>query len=362
MVGISRTSGGVANARIDSVMRSMMARAQNEHSTVRMVIILLVAFAFFTALKPGIFLNPLNLQNIAVASPEIGIIAIAMMLAMLTGGIDLSIVAIANMSAITITTIYSGLAASDPSAATTFMPIIVLLGLVVGLIGGLFNGFLISIVGITPILATLGSMQIFNGLAIVWTGGKTLYGAPGELSAIGKSAVAGVPILFLTFVAVAVFIAILINKTPLGMKVQLQGANPVAARYSGINPRSVLMSTYVLVGLMGGFAGILFLARNPTASADYGSSYVLLVIVIAVLGGTNPIGGFATVTGVVLATLTLQTVSSGFSAIRLSAYEYSLAQGTILIVVMIIDQLTLNHRQRAPIKKALATPQLVGTE
>jgi simple sugar transport system permease protein len=349
------------NSRLESVMSSIVHRAQTQHSTTRMVVILLVAFAFFTALRPRIFLNPLNLQNIAVASPEIGIIAIAMMLAMLTGGIDLSIVAIANMSAITITTIYSSLAATDPGAAASLMPFIVLLGIVVGLVGGLINGFLVSVVGITPILATLGSMQIFNGLAIVWTGGKTLYGAPEALTALGKSAVAGIPLLFLFFIAVAVIVAVIINRTPLGMKVQLQGTNPVAALYSGINPRAVLMSTYLISGLLGGFAGIMFLARNPTASADYGSSYVLLAIVIAVLGGTNPVGGFATVTGVVLATLTLQTVSSGFNAIRLSAYEYSLAQGSILIAVMIIDQVTLKRRLRAPLKPSTpASPEMVG--
>ncbi|MGV8876294.1 MAG: ABC transporter permease [Rhodoglobus sp.] len=350
-----------ANQKLATNMSGVISRVQNEHGIVRMVVILLGSFAFFTVLKPGIFLNPLNLQNIAIASPEIGIIAIAMMISMLTGGIDLSIVAIANISAITITTLYSALMASDPQAAATAMPFIVLLGLVVGLVGGLFNGFLISYLGIAPILATLGSMQIFNGLAIVWTGGKTLYGAPEALSVLGKAAVAGIPVLFLLLIGAGVIVAVIINKTPIGLKIQLQGTNPVAALYSGINPRLVLMGTYGIIGLLAGFAGILFLTRNPTASADYGSSYVLLAIVIAVLGGTNPAGGFATVTGVVLATLTLQTVSSGFNAIRLSAYEYSLAQGTILIVVMIIDQITLKRRLRSPlIKQTHSTPQLVG--
>jgi simple sugar transport system permease protein len=350
-----------ANEKLNTRTSSVISRIQNEHGIVRMVAILFGAFAFFTVLKPGIFLNPLNLQNIAMASPEIGIIAIAMMIAMLTGGIDLSIVAIANMSAITITSVYSTVAATNPEAAASAVPFIVLLGLVVGLVGGLFNGVLINYLGIAPILATLGSMQIFNGLAIVWTGGKTLYGGPEALTALGNAAVAGIPVLFLMFIIAAIIIAVVINKTPLGLKVQLQGTNPVAARYSGISSRTVLMGTYALIGLLAGFAGILFLSRNPTASADYGNSYVLLAIVIAVLGGTNPAGGFATVTGVVLATLTLQTVSSGFTAIRLSAYEYSLAQGTILIAVMIIDQVTLKRRLRAPrIKQTHTAPQLVG--
>ena len=138
-----------ANKRVDSLTRDLIGRVRQDSGTLRMLIILLLAFAFFTYLQPRIFLNPVNIQNIMISSPEIGIIALAMMLAMLTGGID------------------SSLMATNPNQAQELMPLILLLGLLVGLLGGLFNGFLISILGITPILATLGSMQIFNGLAIV---------------------------------------------------------------------------------------------------------------------------------------------------------------------------------------------------
>ncbi|MEC5155964.1 simple sugar transport system permease protein [Cryobacterium sp. CAN_C3] len=311
-----------------------------------MVVALLLAVALFTILNPRVFLSPINLQNIAVAAPEIGIIAIAMMLVMLTGGIDLSLVAIANFSAITISTLHTAIAASDPDLANNLGFLIVLAGIAAGMLGGAFNGFLVSVVGITPILATLATMQIYNGIAIVWTGGSTLYGAPSLLGSIGQAAVANVPALFIIFVITAVLVAMLVNRTALGRMIQLEGANPVAARYSAIPRRAVLMKTYVVGGLLAGLAGVLFLARNPTASADYGSSYVLLVIVIAVLGGTNPTGGFASVFGVVLATLTLQVVSSGFTAIRLSSYEYAIAQGVILIAVMIFDSITSTRTKR----------------
>lgn len=335
-----------ANKRVDSLTRDLIGRVRQDSGTLRMLIILLLAFAFFTYLQPRIFLNPVNIQNIMISSPEIGIIALAMMLAMLTGGIDLSIVAIANLSAITITTLYSSLMATNPNQAQELMPLILLLGLLVGLLGGLFNGFLISILGITPILATLGSMQIFNGLAIVWTGGKTLYGAPAELAAFGKVVVLGMPTLFIAFLILAVLIGIALNRTSLGKKTQLLGTNLTAATYSGISSRQVLLSTYLATGFLGGLAGILFTARNPTASADYGNSYILLAIVIVVLGGTNPNGGFASVFGVVLATLTLQIVASGFNAIRLSAYEYGIAQGVILILVMISAQISVKHKSK----------------
>lgn len=329
----------------------MVGRLQVDRRLSRMAVLLVVAFVFFAVQNPRVFLSPINLQNIMVGSPEIGVLALAMMLAMLTGGIDLSLVAVANLSAITMSMTFAAIAASDPARAEQSAPLLLVVGAVVGLGCGALNGLLVSRVGITPILATLGSMQIFNGLAIVWTGGSVLYGSPTALTAVGRATVAGVPVLFLVLLLVGVAVAVLVNRTPVGLKIQLQGANPVAARYSGVDSRSVLMRTYLLTGLLGGIAGVLFVTRNPTASADYGASYVLLVIVIAVLGGTNPNGGFATVAGVVLATLTLQIVASGFTAIRLSSFEYAIAQGVILIVVMVSDQLRWRRPWRRPTRK-----------
>ncbi|WP_308291584.1 ABC transporter permease [Microbacterium sp. G2-8] len=341
----TRTILTEANGQVDSWWARTLARIHVQRSTGRMVVLLVAAFAIFTILSPQVFLNPLNLQNIALASPEVGVLAIAMMLAMLTGGIDLSLVSIANLSAITISTVFTAVAATDVAMAESLGGAMVLLGVAVGAAAGLVNGILISVVGITPILATLATMQIFNGLAVVWTGGSTLYGSPASLTTLGISAIAGIPVIFLLFLGVAVVIAIIVSRTPLGRRVQLLGANEQAAKYSGIRRAPVLMSTYLLTGTLGGIAGVLFLSRNPTASADYGSSYVLLVIVIAVLGGTNPAGGFATVAGVVLATVTLQIVQSGFTAVRLSSYEYAIAQGVILLAVMILDQVRFRRRR-----------------
>ena len=150
-------------------------------------------------------------------------------------------------------------------------------------------------------------MQIFNGIAVAWTGGKTLNGTPAALTAIGSSTLGGIPTLFFVFVLLAIAIGVIINRTPLGLRIQLQGANPTAARYSGIASRKTLMSTYVLTGLLSGIAGVFFIARNPTASADYGASYVLLRHRHRCPGWHEPNGGFATVLGVVLATLTCRS-------------------------------------------------------
>ena len=339
---------GRLNDSIDSAWTRMLGTAGLQGGVRRMLVLLVVAFAIFAVLKPSVFLSGTNLRNIALNSPEIGVLAVAMMLAMLTGGIDLSLVATANLAAISMSTMYTAISTSDPALAEQSFPLIVLVGIAVGAAGGYVNGLLISVVGITPILATLGTLQIFNGIAVAWTGGKTLNGTPAALTAIGASTLGGIPTLFFVFVLLAIAVGIIVNRTPLGLRIQLQGANPTAARYSGIGRRKTLMSTYVLTGLLSGLAGVFFIARNPTASADYGASYVLLVIVIAVLGGTNPNGGFATVFGVVLATLTLQIVSSGFTALRLSSYQYAIAQGVILVAAMAFEQIRWRRRRPAP--------------
>lgn len=337
-----------ANVRIDRNFRDLLSRLHVQRGTGRMIGLLIVAFVLFTILKPSVFLNPVNLQNIAVAAPEIGLLSLAMMLAMLIGGIDLSVVSIANAAAIAVSSLYTAIEGSSGTAvAESMTPFILLAGLAVGALFGAFNGFFISVLGITPILTTLGTMQLFNGLALVWTKGVTISGAPSMLTAFGRSTLAGVPVLFLLFIAAAVAMAIMVERAPFGLKVQLQGANPVAAQFSGINSLRTTMTTYVITGVLAAIAGFVFLCRNPAASADYGSSYMLLAIVIAVLGGTNPNGGYATVVGVVLATLTLQVLSSGFTALRLSAYEYAIAQGVLLIGVMVFDQVSFRRRRRA---------------
>lgn len=350
------------NSRVDASFTSLIDRVHVARGVGRMAVLLICTFAFFAALKPSVFLNPLNLQNIGVATPEIGLLALAVMVAMLTGGIDLSVVAIANATAITISTLYTMFSSGGENATGPLTTVlIVLAALLVALVLGVFNGILVSIVGITPILATLATWQVYNGLALVWTGGVTISGAPPGLVSMGSATVAGVPVLMVIFVVVAAVLAVIINRTPLGKKIQLQGSNPVATRYSGINTRSTLMLTYIVSGMLAGIAGVLFISRNPSASADYGASYILLAIVIVVLGGTNPNGGFATVLGVVLAALTLQVVSSGFTALRLSAYEYAIAQGVILIAVMILDQVSLKRSRSRPKNRVKTSTPISAT-
>ncbi|MCU1670450.1 MAG: hypothetical protein JWP40_3377 [Blastococcus sp.] len=335
-------------SNLDALTQRLVAAAQGQRSLTRLLGLAVVVLVLFSALSPNVFLSLINFQTIAFTVPEIGLLSLAIMVAMLTGGIDLSIVSMANLTALTTASLFAAFHATDATGGTAVLLtlLFVLAGLVVALLAGLFNGFLVAVVGVTPILATLGTMLLYNGIAIAWTGGEALYGMPDAFLALGNNTVAGLPISFVLFVLVGLALAVVVNRTPLGTKLRLVGANPTAARFSGIDNRRVLFLTYVVTSLLAGGAGIVLASHSASASADYGSSYLLLAIVVAILGGTNPSGGYGTVLGVVLATVTLQMVSSGFNIIRLSAFQYTIAQGLILVVVMVVDAIAQGRRSR----------------
>ena len=321
-----------------------------EPSLTRLVSIAAAVFLLFSVLSPDVFFSVINFQTIGFGLPEVGFLGLAVMITMLTGGIDLSIVSIANLTALTVGTLFVAMDAANLSGgqAIGVTVLVVLAGLLVGALAGLVNGFLVSVLNVTPILATLGTMQLYNGLAIVWTGGKSIYGLPDVFLEFGIATVAWIPVTFLLFALVAAALGVLLRRTGLGTKLLLVGANPTAARYAAIDLRRVLTSTYVMSGLLAAVAGVIITSRSASASPDYGESYILLAIVIAVLGGTNPLGGHGSVAGVVLATLTLQMLNSGFNIMRLGSFQYTIAQGLVLIFVMVLDVLSQRRRKRRP--------------
>lgn len=308
--------------------RRAMPRLHAE--TVRLLALVLVVGVVFMALRPGQFLSPLNIQSIGFALPEIGLLALAMTVAMASGGIDLSLVAIANLSAIGVALV--GTMTLGPGAGTL---VAILVALLVGTLCGLLNGVLVAFVNIRPILATLATGQLFAGIGIVVTGGKALYSIPAPILDLGIVTFAFVPVVVLLFVAGAAVVWFVMNRTGFGLRAILFGSNETAARFTGFNVPRIQLQTYALVGAVSGLAGILIAARAASASASFGGSYIMLAITIAVLGGTDPTGGKIRIGGVILAGLLLQMVSNGFNLLQLSPYLYQIVQGIILAVFVV---------------------------
>jgi simple sugar transport system permease protein len=317
-------------------VRAMLA----ERSLMRLTVFAVLVFAFFS-LSVGSFFTVINFQSMGFQVAEVGLLSLAVMLSMLTGGIDLSVVSVASIAALVTAQLFKAANLQEASGGLgPEMIVFIVIGLGVGTACGVLNGVLITRLRITPILATLGTMQLINGLAIVWTGGQAIYGMPDYFLTLGTGTFMQVPIAVLVLVVAAILTAVFVNRTGTGLRVKLVGANPTAARFSGLDNDRVLMLTYVASALLASTAGIIIAARSASASADYGASYVLLAIVIVMLAGVNPNGGYGTVTGVVVAAFTLQFVSSGLNQIGWNAFLYLIVQGVILIGVIGLNNLS----------------------
>jgi len=312
-----------------------------------LVLVLLGIIALMVGLNGVQFFSARNIQSMAFQMPELGILAMAMMITMLTAGINLSIIASANLTSIVIALLLSHFLGSQMSEAGS--PGIVLLaiaaGLLVSLLIGMLNGFLVSTLEVSPILATLGTMILVKGVAIVITKGYVISGFPPLIIYLGNGSLFGIPMPMIIFALCAVLLTIVLSQTCFGESIYMLGSNETASHYSGINNRKILMKTYLISGLLSGIAAIVMMSRFNSAKADYGESYLLMTVLAAVLGGTSAAGGFGKVSGLVVALLILQVVSNGLNLLRVNNFLTIAIWGFILILVMVVNYLSKEYQK-----------------
>lgn len=326
----------------NSSLTARLTRAAGGATNLQLLLVCIAVLITMSFANPR-FLNAYNFESMAFFLPELGILSIAVMIAMLTGGIDLSIVGLANLSAITAGLFFQRMGGAEAGIGTVLIGVAIALS--VGLLGGLINGWLISRLRITPILATLGTGQVFTGLALVLTGGPAIVGFPAAWNAIGNAKLGPIPVPFVIFIAVCVGVWLLLSRTAFGLQLMLIGTNPRAAVFAGINRARMLMYSYALTGLLAAMAGIILSGRTNAAKSDYGASYLLQAVLIAVLGGTNPAGGRGNVLGVVLALISLVMLSSGFQMMRVSNHLIDFIWGAFLIGVLVLNYLLSNRKE-----------------
>ena len=223
----------------------------------------------------------------------------------------------------------------------------------VGLLGGMINGIIIARFNLTPILTTLGTQLVFTGIATVLSNGSSVnlpYIEP--LSAIGNDNFLGIPIAFYLFVAVVLFLGWLLRRTPFGLRLYMQGTNPKAAFYAGISRNTMLVCTYTMCGLLAACSGLISASQAASASAKYGDSYLLIAILIAVMGGVNPAGGYGRVICVFFAATALQLLSSMFNLLGLSEFAGNCIWGLLLLFFLAYSrqELKLKIKRREPVK------------
>ena len=297
---------------------------------------LVAVFLVMWALNPGRFLRLETFQSMALQFPELGLLSLAMMIPMLSGGINLSLVATANLTGIVTALALRAWVGPGAEGATAWGGIALAFaaGLAVATLVGAVNGLLVAFADVSPILATLGTMTLVDGLAVIVSGGGAISGLPRAVGALGRDAALGVPLPMWLFVVFAVVTALGLGRSVPGFNLRMVGANPSATQFSGVRNRAVLLGTYLVSGLLCGVAGLVMLARFNSAKAGYGASYLLVTVLAAVLGGVSVTGGFGKVSGLVLALAILQMISSGLNLLRVSTYLTVAIWGGTLLLVM----------------------------
>ena len=298
-------------------------------------IIFLFVFALMSVLSPGKFLSPINMESMAYQIPEFGILALSMMLVIMTGGMNLSLTFSAALGMIIGGLVMSNLYTTNHGALLAVtVGIATMLG--IAALCGLFNGWVIALFGVTPMIATLGSSTLFEGICLNITHGGAISGFPMAFILIGNSTFLKIPIPMWIFFAVVVFCWLLLERSKLGKSIEIIGCNPIAARYSGIRVKRVLIKTYLIGGILAGIAAMIMASRYNSAKESYGSSYLLQSVAACVLGGTDINGGSGKVAGTIIAVLILQVISSGLNIFGLNRYLTTVITGLVLIAVLTI--------------------------
>jgi ribose transport system permease protein len=305
--------------------------------------IIIVTVTLVSIFQPKFFTMG-NFRSIALAIATDGFFSIGLCLALILGGIELSVGGVAAMTCVVAG--YICLQGINVWLAC-------LVSISTGLFVGLFNGFMISKIGLPPFIVTLGMMNLSRGVGQILTTGSTI-SVSGRLSTsfrfLGTGEVFGIPMLFIIFLIVAVIAHIFTKFSSVARNIFFVGSNENAARFSGINVDKVKISVYVIVALLSTMTGILSMARFNVATSMLSVGAETTAISAAVIGGTSFTGGSGSILGTFMGLALLKVVNSALVMLNVSVYWQNFVQGTILIMAVSMDY--LSHRERGPRKKA----------
>lgn len=320
----------------------LSAAYRRDRHIARLILMMVVWAVFMAITRFDKFYTLINFQTMASQFPEFGLMSLGIMVCMITGGIDLSTVGVANLVSICTATLMKAMATEENEIAVYVIPLCFVIAILMGAAAGAFNGFLVSRVRIPPILATLGTSELFTGIGIVITDGKAVSKLPRMYSSAINSKIFGlIPTQLVFFAVMALVIWFLLMRTTYGTKIYMIGTSSKAAVFSGIRTNLLLVKTYMISGICAALGGMVMLANYNSARADYGTVYTLQCVLIVVLGGVNPNGGSGKVSGVVLAICLLQMLQTGINRFpQISSYYISLIWGGVLILVMVLNYFT----------------------
>ena len=307
------------------------------------ILLALIGICAFIAVATPNFLTPYNLAIVMRQVSFIGIVAAGQTLVLLLGGIDLSVGAIAGLSAILGAMLMSA-GGVDPFAA---MAIAVAMGFAFGLV----NGVLIAYLKLNAFIVTLATGEVYAGTILVLTRGYSITDIPKSFGVLGQGSIGPVPIsvifLFVVF-AILIFVA---RGTPFGRSIFAIGGNRIAARFVGLRVERIEMMVYALSGMFAALAGMLFVSRMGAGQPTIGSSWLMPSITAAIIGGTSLSGGVGTLLGTLLGATFMGVLANGIVLINVSSYWERVIIGLFVIIAVLVDM----FRQRSEGKSFLPT-------
>ena len=297
--------------------------------------ILLVGAAFSFA--SPYFLTPINLIQTLRAALELAIVSAGMTLVIIMGGIDVSVGGILAVSAIVIGKSYQ--AGMPPWVVAP-------IGLGTGAILGSWNGWLTTKFKVPPIIATLGSMYIFSAIMFIVIGGAWISGLPNTLSPLVNGAVFFIPSAALVILFVYGTCWILLRRVPFGRHIYGIGSSEHSAKLVGINVDRTKIITYAILGLLSGFAALLYVARMRNVEINIGTSIALEAIAATILGGTSIRGGVGSLLGTLLGVVFIRIIQNGLVLIGVSSLWETVVIGGLLILVLAVDAIRNRNNLR----------------
>lgn len=319
----------------------------------RLIVVTIGIFALMASLKPNKYLTMANFSSMTIQLPEIGLYTLALTLVLITGQTDISVVNIGNLAALIGAYILKVPVEKGVTGAGVwgYVAIALVVMIIVGALCGALNGFTVTYFGVPTMLVTMATSSIYKGIATGLTSGEAVNGFPEELLFFGTNTVGGISYAFFLLIIVFAAVAFLINKTKYGIELRFIGSNIKASEYAGIKVNKVLMKTYILAGIISAIAGFEIIARTNNVRYDYGLSYINQALIAAVLGATDPNGGYVRMPCLALGLLAVQFLSSGFNLLRLTGNTKLMAWGGLLILVICFDALMREIKRRKALKE-----------
>ncbi len=295
---------------------------------------LALVVAALAALEPDTFLTTENFSNVLSRSSYSGIVAMGMTAVIISGGIDLSVgsmLALCGMVAGWVMT-RDGTVVPTPG----LMALGTLVGVGMGLLAGLLNGSLITLLNLPPFIVTLGTMSAFRGISYAMNNGM-MFDVP-TYTFLGEGRMADVPVNVLIFLLIALLAFFILRYTPLGRYTYAIGSNRQAAYHAGVNVNRNLIAIYTLTGLFVGLAALIATSRTVSAQPTAGTNLELDVIAAVVIGGASLSGGRGTVIGTIIGTLLISFLRNGLTLLGISPHIQFVVIGAIIIAAVALDQ------------------------